>query len=57
LPPLAESRSVSRTIALAVAAAAVRDGLAENPRDLNLEQLIDAKMWHPRYLPMKPKPA
>jgi malate dehydrogenase (oxaloacetate-decarboxylating) len=57
LPPLAESRSVSRTIALAVAASAVREGLARNARALDLEQLIDAKMWHPRYLPMKPKQA
>jgi malate dehydrogenase (oxaloacetate-decarboxylating) len=55
LPPLSESRRVSRAIALAVAAAARRGGLAEHARSDELERLIDAKMWQPRYLPMTPK--
>jgi len=57
LPPLAESRSVSRAIALAVAAAAQRDGLAAANQHSELERLVDAKMWQPRYLPMRLKPA
>ncbi|HEV3021524.1 MAG TPA: NAD-dependent malic enzyme, partial [Pirellulales bacterium] len=57
LPPLAESRRVSRAIALAVAAAAQRDGLAPACPPAELERLIDAKTWHPRYLPMRLKPA
>ncbi len=55
LPPLAESRRVSRAIALAVAAAAQRDGLAVPCRSEELERLVDAKIWQPRYLPMRPK--
>ncbi len=55
LPPLAESRRVSRVIALAVAAAAQCDGLATPCRPEELEQLVDAKIWQPHYLPMRPK--
>lgn len=55
LPPLAESRQVSRTIALAVAAAAQRDGLAPPCSAEELERLIDAKVWYPRYLPLRAK--
>jgi malate dehydrogenase (oxaloacetate-decarboxylating) len=53
LPPLAESRQVSRAIALAVATAAQRDGLATPRGAEELERLVDAKIWHPRYLPMR----
>ena len=53
LPPLAESRQVSRAIALAVAAAARREGLAEPCGDEEAERLVDAKVWEPRYLPMR----
>jgi malate dehydrogenase (oxaloacetate-decarboxylating) len=55
LPPLAESRRLSRTIALAVAAAAQREGLAEIRPEKEVERLIDARMWEPRYLPMRLK--
>jgi malate dehydrogenase (oxaloacetate-decarboxylating) len=55
LPPLSESRRVSRTIALAVAAAAQRDGLAAACPPEELERKVDAKIWQPRYLPMNPK--
>jgi malate dehydrogenase (oxaloacetate-decarboxylating) len=52
LPPLAESRRVSRAIALAVAAAAQKDGLATPRAAEELERLVDAKIWQPRYLPI-----
>jgi malate dehydrogenase (oxaloacetate-decarboxylating) len=53
LPPLSESRRVSHAIALAVAAATQRDGLAE-PREIEENrQLIDARMWKPRSLQLK----
>jgi malate dehydrogenase (oxaloacetate-decarboxylating) len=52
LPPLAESRRVSRAIALAVAAAALDDGLAAQRDAPELERLVDEKIWHPRYLPV-----
>src|SRR5271157_2042470 len=55
LPPLAESRRVSRVIALAVAAAAQRDGLAAPCRPEKLVRLVDSKIWQPHYLPMRPK--
>jgi malate dehydrogenase (oxaloacetate-decarboxylating) len=54
LPPLSESRNVARTIALAVAAAAQSDGLADPCSADELERLVDAKMWVPRYLPIRP---
>jgi malate dehydrogenase (oxaloacetate-decarboxylating) len=52
LPPLGESRQVSRAIALAVAASAGNDGLAPARNAEELERLVDAKMWQPRYLPI-----
>jgi malate dehydrogenase (oxaloacetate-decarboxylating) len=55
LPPLAETRRVSRSIALAVAAAAQREGLAAPCRLEELERLVDAKIWQPCYRPMRPK--
>jgi malate dehydrogenase (oxaloacetate-decarboxylating) len=55
LPALAESRQVSRAIALAVAAAAQREGNAKDRQDDEIERLIDAKMWQPRYVPMRLK--
>jgi malate dehydrogenase (oxaloacetate-decarboxylating) len=57
LPALAESRRVSRAIALAVADAAGREGLAEVRSAEETERLVDAKMWEPRYLPMRRKRA
>jgi malate dehydrogenase (oxaloacetate-decarboxylating) len=54
LPPLNESRRVSRAIAIAVAKEAKRTGLAASSAPEDLEQLTDAKIWHPRYLPMRP---
>jgi malate dehydrogenase (oxaloacetate-decarboxylating) len=56
LPPLAESRRCSRAIALAVAAVAQREGLAASCTLEELERLVDAKMWQPQYLPLRPKP-
>jgi malate dehydrogenase (oxaloacetate-decarboxylating) len=55
LPPLSETRRVSRSIALAVAAAARHDGIAQQGANEDLGRLIDAKMWQPRYLPMRRK--
>ncbi len=52
LPSLAESRQVSRAIALAVAAAAGREGLVRSRRTEELERLVNARMWQPRYLPI-----
>jgi malate dehydrogenase (oxaloacetate-decarboxylating) len=53
LPPLREIRKISRKIALAVAAAAQRQGLAEENSAEDLERLVAAQWWEPLYQPMK----
>jgi malate dehydrogenase (oxaloacetate-decarboxylating) len=52
LPSLAESRRVSRAIALAVAAEAAGEGLVAARKTEEFERLVDARMWQPRYLPI-----
>ena len=52
LPSLAESRQVSRAIALAVATAAGREGLVPARKTEELERQVDARIWQPRYLPI-----
>ena len=47
---------VARTIAIAVADAARREGLAESGHSEDLERLVDGKMWGPEYRPMRRKP-
>jgi malate dehydrogenase (oxaloacetate-decarboxylating) len=51
LPPLADVRSVSRKIALAVAAVAQQQGHAEPSTAEELEAAVDAAMWQPEYRP------
>ncbi len=55
LPPLAESRGVSRTIAIAVAVVAQRDGVTAHNEPAEIDRLVDATMWQPHYVPMRPK--
>ena len=52
-PPVADLRTVSRAIALAVAREAMEQGLAAIPTssDLELETMVDAAMWWPAYVP------
>ncbi|SRR5579885_658843 len=57
LPPLSQIRAVARRIAVAVAAQAIRQGLAARPPAGDLEQIVEARMWTPRYLPLRPRPA
>jgi malate dehydrogenase (oxaloacetate-decarboxylating) len=56
LPPLAELRSVSRQVALAVGAEAQRQGLAEPTTPEELGRRVDARRWEPCYLPMRYRP-
>ena len=56
LPPLSDSRPVARTIAVAVADAARREGLADPAAAGDLESLVDARVWYPRYRTMRRKP-
>jgi malate dehydrogenase (oxaloacetate-decarboxylating) len=48
-PALENVRSVSRSVALAVGAEAVRLGLAEAMTDDELRRRVETKMWTPRY--------
>lgn len=56
LPPLSQIRWVAKRIALAVAAQAVKQGLATRVPTGDLEQVIDLRMWTPRYLPFRLSP-
>ena len=55
LPPLTEVRKVSFKVAFAVAKEAINAKLAEPLSDEALEQCLKAHVWHPSYLPYKPK--
>lgn len=48
-PPLDTVREVSRQVALAVGATAVREGLADGVTAAYLEERIQETMWEPRY--------
>ncbi len=49
LPPLVELRKISFQVAVAVAAQAVAEGLAEPLSDENIAGAVRAKMWEPVY--------
>ncbi len=49
LPPLADMRDAAREIALAVAKAAVEDGVAPEAAEAELRAAIAATQWTPRY--------
>ena len=50
-PDIKDVRAVSRAVAIAVARAAIEEGVAEKLDDL--EEAIDAAMWEPEYLPYR----
>ncbi|WP_395154784.1 NAD-dependent malic enzyme [Ilumatobacter sp.] len=56
LPPITQSRSVAREVAIAVARTAIDEGLAEPLSDAELSSRIDETVWHPVYrdLPTAP---
>ena len=54
-PNIDDVRSVSRSVAIAVAKQAIEDGVADAVDDI--ESRIDAEMWFPDYLPVKPSPS
>ena len=56
LPPVTELRDVSYRVALAVAAQAQAEGLAEATDRETLEARVRAKMWTPAYRPYRRKP-
>jgi len=49
LPPLVELRKISFQVAVAVAAQAIAEGLAEPLSDENIAGAVRAKMWEPVY--------
>ena len=53
LPQVADLRATSAAVAVAVAAAAQRDGVAASPPDDNLQDTVAAAMWQPEYRPVQ----
>ncbi len=53
-PPVKALRDANRCVAIAVAQAALDEGLAAEPMPCGVEAAIDAEMWEPRYLPIRP---
>ncbi len=53
LPPVADLKPLSRKIALAVACAAVADGVAPPNDEETLARLIEERAWEPRYRPYR----
>jgi len=51
LPPIADARRLSRSIALAVGRQAIRDGQSDVADDAMLAREIDANIWEPVYVP------
>jgi malate dehydrogenase (oxaloacetate-decarboxylating) len=54
-PALEDIRTISRQVALAVAAEAQRTGLAEQTPREELERRVDEKMWKPQYMRLRYK--
>jgi len=53
LPQVADLRATSAVVAMAVAKAAARDGVAANETDDGLEDRVQAAMWQPEYHPVR----
>ena len=53
-PPVANLRTVTRAIAIAVAREAVATGVAGISANEDIEALIDGAMWWPEYVPYSP---
>jgi malate dehydrogenase (oxaloacetate-decarboxylating) len=53
LPQVADLRATSVAVAVAVAGAAQRDGVAANPPDDHLADSVAAAMWQPEYHPVR----
>jgi malate dehydrogenase (oxaloacetate-decarboxylating) len=51
-PNIEDVRTVSRAVAIAVAQQAIAEGVADPVEDL--EATIDAEMWFPEYVPVRP---
>jgi len=49
LPPMAQSRALSRVIATAVAREAIREGLS-SLSDAEVDDAVAAHVWEPRYI-------
>lgn len=56
LPKLAEAKAVCHAVALAVAAQARKEGVAQIDDHIDLEQAIKAVVWDPHYYPFRKMP-
>ena len=53
-PPMADLRSVTRSIAIAVVRRARDTGYGRQYRDEEIEPAVDRAIWWPEYLPYEP---
>ena len=53
LPSIAQAQEASRRIAIAVAKAAIDEGLAQIKPGISIDALIDKNIWEPHYLPYR----
>ncbi|MBA2653263.1 MAG: NAD-dependent malic enzyme [Tatlockia sp.] len=53
LPSLDKAQAVAKRIAVAVAQAAINEGLAQQNHEADLESLIQNRFWEPFYLPFR----
>ncbi|PHQ82392.1 MAG: NAD-dependent malic enzyme, partial [Coxiella sp. (in: Bacteria)] len=53
LPTISQATDASRQVAIAVAKAAIKAGLAEKDPNLSVEQRVDNTRWEPHYLPYR----
>jgi malate dehydrogenase (oxaloacetate-decarboxylating) len=54
LPPVGQAPDVARAVAVAVATAAVDEGVADLEPRGSVEDLVEAASWTPRYAPLSP---
>jgi malate dehydrogenase (oxaloacetate-decarboxylating) len=55
LPAISKVKPIAKKIALAVAEQARQEGLAQIAADADLNQIIDAMIWSPQYIPLRRK--
>jgi malate dehydrogenase (oxaloacetate-decarboxylating) len=53
LPEVSRLQEVSKKIGVAVARKAIQEKVAKNGTDLDIEKLVDSKIWEPIYIPYK----
>lgn len=55
LPSLGKAQTIAKHIAIAVAEAAVKEGVAQINQEENLTEIVEGLFWEPHYLPFQKK--